>query len=60
MNVIVACPDCGKPTLVQKGSAYQSELVITEEKKCPSCGKDLEIKISIKTKVKKLTEPKTS
>ncbi len=60
MNFIVACPDCGKPTLVQKGAAYQSELVITEEKKCPSCGKDISIKVNIKATIKKPEEAKKS
>lgn len=60
MNIIVACPGCQKPTLVKAGSGHQSEVVLTEKKRCVSCGKDLEIEIKVKAKLKQAETAKTS
>lgn len=50
-QIIVKCPSCGNHLLVKAGSGYLSEVVTAEQKKCQSCGKDIEISIKIAAKV---------
>jgi len=53
MQVIVKCPQCGRPILAKTGGGPATETVLNESKTCPGCASTVEIEIKIKAKIQK-------
>lgn len=60
MQIIVKCPECSKNLLVPTGSGYTSEIILTQEKKCTGCGKQIKIQIKIVAEVAKAPKAKAA